>query len=59
MVDAYIYIYMCVCVCVCMCVCKPILSNYNSFTCEAILSNYKIHLYVRLCEANGYMHIHL
>ena len=33
--------------------------NYNSFTCEAISSNYKIHLYVRLCEANGYMHIHL
>ena len=27
--------------------------------CEAILSNYKIHLYARLCEPNGYMHIHL
>ena len=39
--------------------CDSILSIYNSFTCEAISSNYKIHLYVRLCEVNGYMHIHL
>ena len=36
-----------------------LLSNYNSFTCDAISSNYKIHLYVRLCEANGYINIHL
>ena len=40
-------------------ICESILSKYNSFTCEAISSNYKIYFYVRLCEANGYMHIHL
>ena len=39
--------------------CESILSNYNAFTCEAISSTYKIHLYVRLCEANRYMHIYL
>ena len=33
--------------------------QYEIIWISSRISNYKIHLYVRVCEANVYMHMHL